>query len=917
MPDQVGHDEQKYTGDNSKNTGMMQMKIYSYIALGLGAAAIVAGCADIAETEPEITLEDVTVTAVIDNGEVETRTVIDPTTYKDVTGLLWSPGDKIGVFTDGTASGTTGTENACFTNNATGNVAKATFAGSFAGTPAFAYYPYTEDNNGRAATSLIGIVHAEQTFDLSAGKLTDDWKYGVSSEDAEGGYSFKMKHLFSMLKVTVSADGTALEGQKLERIALKITGPDGTARAINGAFTFDATKGSYSMGEGATSTTTMVWSDKPQLSAGKTYTGYLTLIPDIKTGDCIEIEVLTDQYAATYRVKCKKDFQAGYIYGLPASLSGLAAKMAEDYGEKPNIRPLPTLTSFKFTVANNGGKILDKKLVTTVSSSSYSSKFNPVTEEVATINGSDIDIVIPYLFDFKLVPQFATASGATVSANGTEIESGKTEVDWAVTKTIEVSSRTDTRVYNVNVRNTGLPVVVVKQSNSGDFSNKYTGGINIGSGNIGGTLVNQFVDFMVRGKDTDWVEDDQMTVYNADGTVDMETTFCGVRLRGNSTQKLPKKPFAVKLTAKQKILGMASHKRWCLMANWLDRSMIRNLVGFAAAKATTKAWQTGGIDEGIIWNPSGRSVELVFDGHHVGNYLICEQIKIGSKRLNIKDCYEDLQAGSPAFEDCGYLVEFDVMQDEIYKGVTSRGITWQLKDDVLPDEYAAKIKSKIQAIEDAIKGGSYAEYSKLIDIPSFIDQWLIWELALNREYTEPRSIYAYINGGNDKLHAGPVWDFDRGTFQNPDKAYEMGSSRVKPWNAFLSSSSKVSRSGGYKENQQPCMWYPLLMDDAEFVAAVQARWSVLKPYLEAVTSEIERLGQENALSWQYESAMWPGTASALNAGYPSGFSDFSGDENLTDYSEVIQNLVNCYRGRLEGMDALIKAGAFKVSETTF
>ncbi|MGN1232403.1 MAG: hypothetical protein ACI4UJ_03020, partial [Candidatus Cryptobacteroides sp.] len=132
-----------------------------------------------------------------------------------------------------------------------------------------------------------------------------------------------------------------------------------------------------------------------------------------------------------------------------------------------------------------------------------------------------------------------------------------------------------------------------------------------------------------------------------------------------------------------------------------------------------------------------------------------------------------------------------------------------------------------------------------------------------------------------------------------------------------SSSSKVSRSGGYKADQQPCMWYPLLMDDAAFVQAVQARWTVLKPYLESVVSEISRLGQENALSWKYESEMWPGTASALNAGYPSGFSDFSGDENLTDYQAVIQNLIDCYNGRLQGMDALIKAGSFKVNETTF
>ena len=351
--------------------------------------------------------------------------------------------------------------------------------------------------------------------------------------------------------------------------------------------------------------------------------------------------------------------------------------------------------------------------------------------------------------------------------------------------------------------------------------------------------------------------------------------------------------------------------------------MIRNLVGFAAAKATTEAWKAESIDEGMVWNPSGKSVELVIDGRHVGNYLLCEQIKIGSKRLNINDCYEDLVADglSSSFEDCGYLVEFDVMQDENYKGVTSRGITWQLKDDVLPADYASQIGAKIQAIEDAIKKGDFAAYSKLIDIPSFIDQWFVVELAMNREYTEPRSLYSYYNGGTDKLHAGPVWDFDRGTFQNPTNAQQMGSSRVKSYDAFLSASSKVSKSGGYKENQQPCLWYPLLMNDPEFVRMVKSRWSALYPHLLAVTDEIVRLGAENALSWEYDSTMWPGTAKALNAGYPSGFSDFAGDENLTSYEAVIQNLIECYLARLDGMNTLITSataeGGFAVSETTF
>lgn len=881
-----------------------------------------ASCADIAENE--IIGRDTFITAVIDDGEVETRTCIDPTVYRDgVTGLLWSPKDSIGVFSE------SGTENARFVSNSDANVKNAVFAGTMSAVPEYAYYPYTAENYGLAPTALKGVVGNVQNYDIVGKVLSCDWKYGSRKSDysSDEGYRFTMKQLFSMGKLSFSADGSEFAGQNLHSVRMQVVSADGSVRRISGQFTFDATAGTYTMtGEatdGIDNVITLEMEGSPVLSEGRPYTAYITLIPDVKKDDILVLTFNLSDCSVQFKVKFQRDLQQEFIYDFPMSFNSLAAKMKEQFGETPKVTSLPELSALKFTVSDNAGKLLDKQLVTTASSSSYSSSFKTVTEHAATIDGNNVSLVIPYLYKFNLVPQFTATAGAEVAVDGTVLESGKTEVDWAHASSLTVTKDGLTRTYDIAIRNTGLPVVVIEQSGSGDFSKKYTGGLNIGNSNIGGTLLNQFVDLMVRGKDTEWVADDRMTVYNADGSVDMATTNCGVRLRGNSTQKLPKKPFAVKLTSKQPILGMPTHKRWCLLANWLDRSMIRNLVGFAAAKATTEAWKAESIDEGMVWNPSGKSVELVIDGRHVGNYLLCEQIKIGSKRLNINDCYEDLVADglSSSFEDCGYLVEFDVMQDENYKGITSRGITWQLKDDVLPADYASQIGAKIQAIEDAIKKGDFAAYSKLIDIPSFIDQWFVVELAMNREYTEPRSLYSYYNGGTDKLHAGPVWDFDRGTFQNPTNAQQMGSSRVKSYDAFLSALSKVSKSGGYKENQQPCLWYPLLMNDPEFVRMVKSRWSALYPHLLAVTDEIVRLGAENALSWEYDSTMWPCTAKALNAGYPSGFSDFAGDENLTSYEAVIQNLIGCYLARLDGMNTLITSataeGGFAVSETTF
>lgn len=887
--------------------------------LSIIAGAMLASCADIAENEPEITLKDVTITAAIDDGEVETRTCIDPTQYTgNVTGLMWSPKDSIGVFS------ASGTENARFVSNSDANAKNAVFAGTMSAVPEYAYFPYTTENDGLRPTELKGTVGSVQKYDIVGKVLSYDWKYGSRKSDnsSEEGYRFSMKQLFSMGKLTFSADGSDFAGKNLHSVRMQVVAKDGSVRRINGQFTFDATTGNYTMTgdaqDGTDNVITLEMEGSPELSAGRSYTAYITLIPDVKEGDTLVLTFKLSECSVQFKVKFQLDLQQGFIYDFPMSFTSLAAKMKEQFGETPKVISLPALSELKFTVSDNAGKLLDKQLVTTASSFRYSSSFKPVSEHTATIDGNKVSLVIPYLYNFNLVSQFTATEGAEVAVDGTVLESGKTEVDWAHASSLTVTKDGLTRSYDVAIRNTGLPVVVIEQSKSGDFSEKKVGG-----SIIGGTVVNKFVDFWVRGKDTEWVEDDKMTVYNADGSVNMATTNCGVRLRGNSTQKLPKKPFAVKLTEKRPILGMQTHKRWCLLANWLDRSMIRNLVGFEMAKATTRAWKAGGIDEGMIWNPSGKSVELVIDGRHVGNYLLCEQIKIGSKRLNINDAYEDLLADgkSSNFEDCGYLVEFDVMQDEKYKGVTSRGITWQLKDDVLPDSYSEQIRTKIQDIEDAIKSGDFEAYSQLIDIPSFIDQWFVVELAMNREYTEPRSLYSYYNGGRDKLHAGPVWDFDRGTFQNPTEAQKMGSSRVKSYDAFLSSSSKVSRSGGYKDNQQPCLWYPLLMNDAEFVTMVKARWTVMYPYLQGVVNSISEYAAENALSWEYESTMWPGTASALNVGYPSGFSDFAGDENLKSHDEVIQNLINCYNARLEGMNTLINNASadrvFEVSETTF
>ena len=311
---------------------------------------------------------NVDIIATIDN-EGLTRSCIDSTPYDGKTGILWTKDDCIGVF------GST-TKNAMFTNTSKENAATTGFTGTLADgdKPQYAYYPYTSDNEGKVATALTGSVSATQSYSETEGLLSDDWKYGkLSAYNTDGTkYMFKMTHLFALARVVINATGTLIEDETLESIAIKATAGKGSdIRRINGDFTFSAVDGTYKLtgnaAEGVDNITTMVWSDGPTLTSGASYTGYISLIPNILEGDKITITVTTDKHKAVYEVPCLMSLASGYIYDFPMTLTELAAKMNAAYGTDPVIEeisaggeggsgegggstdPQPTVTTGTFT----------------------------------------------------------------------------------------------------------------------------------------------------------------------------------------------------------------------------------------------------------------------------------------------------------------------------------------------------------------------------------------------------------------------------------------------------------------------------------------------------------------------------------------------------------------------------------------
>ncbi len=327
-----------------------------------------------------------------------------------------------------------------------------------------------------------------------------------------------------------------------------------------------------------------------------------------------------------------------------------------------------------------------------------------------------------------------------------------------------------------------------------------------------------------------------------------------VRGRGNTTWGNPKKPYNLRLSSKKSVVGMLPHKRWALIANWMDRTLLRHHVSYHIASLTD-----------LEWTPKGTYVELILNGKHRGIYYFCESIRVDKNRLNIKELKpEDTSADKITG---GYLLEFDT-HSAPNKFTTS---TFKLpvviqnpdEDDINKSQYNY-IVSYINNLEaelmkdDFVKTHKYADY---LDINSFADWWIVYELARNHEALNPKSCYRYKDRGG-KLKAGPVWDFD--------------------WGTYTESTSFVAKDK---------IWYDRLFQDPVFVETVKERWKRYKPRFETVEKFIRQEMEIIRKSEKINSVMWPlDKAPTINR-----------DEKIS-FDEAVDKMCTNYAKRLEWLD---------------
>ena len=323
-----------------------------------------------------------------------------------------------------------------------------------------------------------------------------------------------------------------------------------------------------------------------------------------------------------------------------------------------------------------------------------------------------------------------------------------------------------------------------------------------------------------------------VTVKGGLGFEDIAMQEMKIRGRGNSTWAHPKKPYQLKADSKTPMLNMLKDKKWLFLAEYSDKSLIRNKISLDIGAMSR-----------LEYTPKGEYAEVFLNDEYNGTYLIAQKVEVKSNRLNLPDN--------------GYLVEIDqdyrLDADDVFFKPTiftqkHNENVFNIKEPSVDYNTAEfnLIKDYINNFEAALFGANFKDaqigYQAYIDLPSFIDWYLVQEIAKSVDAKYYSSIYFNYIPGN-KIKMGPLWDFDL-SYGNVDYA-----------------NSQYTNGFWIKENP----WYKRLFEDPAFESEVKERFmyfynntNVILDKIDEYAKQLERAQGKNYEKWPtLGTYVWP------------------------------------------------------------
>ena len=349
--------------------------------------------------------------------------------------------------------------------------------------------------------------------------------------------------------------------------------------------------------------------------------------------------------------------------------------------------------------------------------------------------------------------------------------------------------------------------------------------INTSSGNM---------DYVHEAKENN--EDGTIRVYTQDGKINYDDRLLSISGRGNATwTNYVKKPYSIKLETDADLLGLGSAQKWILFANAADASHMRNKIVYDFSEKI-----------GISYSPDSQWIDLYLNGEYAGLYLLCERNEIHSERVNLS-------------EDHSILVSIDVEQRMIAQQLpyikTQGQQALRIHSPVaVTEDLLEQLTYQFQRMEDAIlsednlRDGSAKELGDLIDSDSWILNYLVDEIFGNLDgFLASRYFYIDVGRGDEKIYAGPVWDYDKAVGNDEDPTWSISNPNVLVLNRYFGTQSREINWAEYLYQHS---WFRESLVKTFSEVMKPAVDELLNTTIDSYAQQIENAVQLDYLRWE-------------------------------------------------------------------
>lgn len=361
-------------------------------------------------------------------------------------------------------------------------------------------------------------------------------------------------------------------------------------------------------------------------------------------------------------------------------------------------------------------------------------------------------------------------------------------------------------------------------------------------------------------------------------TADTRNNYNGktrMRIRGNSSKNFEKKSYGIETTdlsgveQSSSILGMPAEMDWALIASYADKSLMRNSLTYDFYR------QMGN------YAPRYKNVELIINNEYKGIYALMEKPKRSKDRIDVSK----LTSAENSYPEItgGYILKIDRPDEDgwysLFGGNSQNNSSFYYqyvypKDTAITSSQKNYINSFMDTVETVINSASFADpvngYAKYLDVPSFIDYFIMNELSKNVDaYRLSTYLYKDNISKGGKLHIGPVWDHDLAWHNcNYGHAYSSTS-----WEYQLADTVYPSP-----------IWWNRFMEDTNFKNKLYCRWNEIRQsilsltnitnYIDSLAGDLNEAQQRNFIQWPILGAyIAPNPQNQLNANYQTEVND--------------------------------------------